>query len=259
MAVIPIFGVTYAQKIALTVSDYTQGQWIYQTDTGPSGHPAGYYQLVNSAWVYNGAYANNNLITNRLTIRSPFPGDGPYIGLINDAEASGGQWYIGSAGSANSPGLGAFEIFDFLLQTSRLIISAIGLFTLTTTRLILQNLSGGGGPYLVLSQISSDGGRDYYIGSTGSSNGPGAGYLEIRDNTAGKTRALINAGGSFIIGDGAAALATTATDGFVYIPTCAGPPTGVPTAVTGVKPMVYDTTNNKLYVYNGGWKSVTLA
>lgn len=35
----------------------------------------------------------------------------------------------------------------------------------------------------------------------------------------------------------------------------AGTPTGTPTALTAV----YDTTNNKLYVYNGGWKSVTLA
>jgi hypothetical protein len=55
-----------------------------------------------------------------------------------------------------------------------------------------------------------------------------------------------------------AALATNATDGFTYIPTCAGTPTGTPTAQTGVKAMVYDTTNNKFWVYNGAWKSVTL-
>jgi len=58
---------------------------------------------------------------------------------------------------------------------------------------------------------------------------------------------------------GSAALATTATDGFFYIPTCAGVPTGVPTTKAGRIPMVYDSTNNKFYMYNGGWKSVTLA
>lgn len=52
---------------------------------------------------------------------------------------------------------------------------------------------------------------------------------------------------------GAAALATSATDGFLYIPTCAGTPTGVPTAQTGTVAMVYDTTNHRLYVYDGGW------
>lgn len=57
--------------------------------------------------------------------------------------------------------------------------------------------------------------------------------------------------GSVISGN-QAALATTATDGFLYIPTCAGAPTGVPTAITGKVPMVADTTNNKLYIYVGG-------
>ena len=57
---------------------------------------------------------------------------------------------------------------------------------------------------------------------------------------------------------GSDALATTATDGFFYIPTCAGTPTGVPTTKTGRIPMVYDSTNNKFYMYNSGWKSVTL-
>lgn len=52
-------------------------------------------------------------------------------------------------------------------------------------------------------------------------------------------------------------LATNATDGFLTIRTCAGAPTGVPTGGNGS--MVYDTTNNKLWVYNGAWKGVVLA
>jgi hypothetical protein len=49
------------------------------------------------------------------------------------------------------------------------------------------------------------------------------------------------------------AIATNATDGFLYIPTCAGTPTGVPTTFTGKVAMIFDTTNNKLYIYDGGW------
>lgn len=58
---------------------------------------------------------------------------------------------------------------------------------------------------------------------------------------------------SVVVGSGAA-LGTTATDGFLYIPTCAGTPTGVPTAVTGAIPMVYDTTNHQFWFYDSGWK-----
>jgi len=57
-------------------------------------------------------------------------------------------------------------------------------------------------------------------------------------------------GNSVVLSD--AALATNATRGFTYIPTCAGIPSGVPAAETGTAAMVYDSTNNKLYVYGGG-------
>ncbi len=56
-----------------------------------------------------------------------------------------------------------------------------------------------------------------------------------------------------------AALTTSATSGFTYLPTCAGTPTGAPGAQAGTVASLYDTTNNKLWVYNGAWRSVTLA
>lgn len=69
------------------------------------------------------------------------------------------------------------------------------------------------------------------------------------------TAPAVNMQPSTVIGN--QALATAATDGFLYIPTCAGTPTGVPTAFTGRVPMIYDTTNHKFYIYDGGWKGGT--
>ncbi len=56
---------------------------------------------------------------------------------------------------------------------------------------------------------------------------------------------------SIVLGN--AALATADTDGYVYIPTCAGTPTGVPTANTGRVAFVYDTTGKQFWIYDGAW------
>jgi hypothetical protein len=62
------------------------------------------------------------------------------------------------------------------------------------------------------------------------------------------------ADGSIAFND--AALATDTTKGFIMIPSCAGAPTGTPADIpTGQIPIVFDSTNNKLYVYDGGWIS----
>lgn len=67
-------------------------------------------------------------------------------------------------------------------------------------------------------------------------------------------RMQIQANGDVEIG--VAAIGTTASAGFLNIPTCAGTPTGTPTPTTGLASVVYDSTNNKLYVYDGAWTAI---
>jgi hypothetical protein len=71
---------------------------------------------------------------------------------------------------------------------------------------------------------------------------------------AGQTVAFFSqtGGRSIVLGN---SIATNASSGFLYVPTCAGTPTGAPESYTGRAPIVIDTTNNKLYFYSGGaWR-----
>jgi len=53
-----------------------------------------------------------------------------------------------------------------------------------------------------------------------------------------------------------AALATSATVGFGFIPKVAGTPTGVPANVpAGYVAWCYNTTGHTIHVYDGGWKA----
>lgn len=75
--------------------------------------------------------------------------------------------------------------------------------------------------------------------------------LQLYSN--GTVRLTMSNTGSVVVGT--AALTTTATDGFLYVTTCPGTPTGVPTAQTGRSPIQIDSTNHKLYFYSGGaWR-----
>lgn len=75
--------------------------------------------------------------------------------------------------------------------------------------------------------------------------------------TANSPRIHLSYSGSVVVGS-QSALATNATEGFLYIPTSAGAPTGTPTAYTGKVALEYDKTNNNLYIYNGAWKKVAM-
>jgi hypothetical protein len=86
-------------------------------------------------------------------------------------------------------------------------------------------------------------------------------YIGYQSGTGASVRLYSNATQVVYINNGntvvGGAVTTTATDGFLYIPTVAGTKTGTPTAYSGTIPMVYDTLNHRLAVYDGAsWKSV---
>jgi hypothetical protein len=83
-------------------------------------------------------------------------------------------------------------------------------------------------------------------------------YFTFQAVGTGFNSRLSVAGNNLVLGSGSA-LATNATDGHVMIPSCAGTPTGAPTSAAGGQlPMIYDTSANKIWFYNGSWRGVVV-
>lgn len=78
-------------------------------------------------------------------------------------------------------------------------------------------------------------------------------YLNTSGNI-GLTVDALSATPNVVVGT-AAAVSTSGTNGFLYIPTCAGTPSGTPSAYTGKSPVIVDSTNHILYFYDGSWRN----
>lgn len=117
-----------------------------------------------------------------------------------------------------------------------------------TTGLVLVSRSTAG----TITGIASAGCGLSHFGTVGPFVVGTVGAADLAFPTNSVERMRIDSLGNVTIGT--AALATNATDGFLFVDSCAGTPTGVPTTKTGRVALVYDTTNNKLAVYNGAWK-----
>lgn len=151
-------------------------------------------------------------------------------------------------------------------------ISGGGAITATTSTLSIAEIRLGGSSFARVGRNTSDGSPfvgynlkytspSYVHDSTGTTAGfvTNLSGIQFYLDPSQAADTVITASHQFTVAGnvvfGKAALATNATDGFVYMLSCAGPPTGTPTAFTGRVPWVYDSTNNKIYVYNSGWKS----
>lgn len=124
----------------------------------------------------------------------------------------------------------------------------------TLTRLAkLKNTAGSA--YLLLEDAT--GSTDQKIRAVGCDNGALL-LCKLNDAESGYTiHVTVDTDGNLVIGT--AALATNAADGFIYVDSCAGVPTGTPTSYTGRVPMVVDTANLRVYFYIGGtWRYAAL-
>jgi hypothetical protein len=79
---------------------------------------------------------------------------------------------------------------------------------------------------------------------------PGSNAAALASN--GVRRMLFDSAGNVVIGNDVL-LATNATDGFLRIPAMNGAPSGVPTSYTGTVSIVFNASDNKIHVYDGGW------
>lgn len=118
--------------------------------------------------------------------------------------------------------------------------------------------------------LASDSGLEFQSASSGGGYGwkvvtpdEGGGSTPLifgarQASAAWTERGRMDARGDFVWGT--AALATGATNGFVWIPSCAGAPSGAPTSpYTNAAALIADTTNSRLYVRVGAtWKYAAL-
>ena len=117
----------------------------------------------------------------------------------------------------------------------------------------------------VVAGTTNTAGAAWTIGGSISTGTGIGGSIVFATSTAGTTGTVQNAHANALeltgnknVVIGNAALATDAVDGFLYIPSCAGTPTGTPTAYTGRVPLVWDSANDKLYVFDTSWKGGTV-
>jgi len=196
----------------------------------------------------------------------------PFFQALIDASGLAWSWGIDNSDSdkfkiSQSTGLGTSDA---------LTITTAGLVTVPLGDLYVQRSNSGATVLLVLENTStgaSSGARfdinvasgavgDPYIlmtnqvvnWATGIDNSDSDRWKVSASGALGTTDIFIGTTTGSVAA-GTASLATTATDGFLYVPACAGTPTGVPTTITGYAPIVVDSTNNIYYFYsNAAWR-----
>jgi hypothetical protein len=113
---------------------------------------------------------------------------------------------------------------------------------------------GGGAPAVWLQSLIQPGGSGLYpMGVLPL----GIGVSTLTEITIDLSGHITLGGNGKIAGDGTD-LNEAANTRLPYMPTVNGTPTMTPTAKGGFAPFLFDRSTNKLWMYNGGWKSVTL-
>ncbi len=179
------------------------------------------------------------------------------------SEQSGFSWAIGPPADRIRVSIGGTEYYNFrplqMMFPSGAAATPAMAFTASTGTGFYFNPLGTVGFCLGGAEILTMAGDRLTFNAAGGNTRFECGDIYFgRDPTNGSAR--IQSAKGVVVGS-LAALATNATDGFLWIPSCAGPPTGTPTAYTGKLPLVYDSNSDDLLVYNpgdSGWRKIPL-
>jgi hypothetical protein len=197
-------------------------------------------QITGAAGAGSGSFPNTSLGVSCTTAGGGAPADGArgvYVLHVNNAYS------------------GTFYLFDSIGRADDNVVRVKTDQAANKAGFVAQITSGSTNDAYYRSERASSTSATWTWGSKGSDNS----FRLSKGVALGTTDALqIDTNRNVVFGS--AALATSATDGFVHVPTTAGTPTGVPTSFTGRAPILIDTTGSKLWAYIGGaWKSVALA
>lgn len=171
---------------------------------------------------------------NYISVSGNVTGSGPVIAVLgSDSNVSFSYNAKGTGSHTFYTGGGSYTQFQILNTTN-----AVNYLT------VFGNATGGS-PFIQAAGSDTDVGIVIYAKNGGN----------IAIGTNGIT--LLKVGGDSTVAINTAQLATNATNGFLWITSSAGAPTGVATApYTGACALHYDATNNKIYVRSGGtWRS----
>lgn len=220
------FGISVNGANKLDYGITTAGTWTLTGGISSASNSFFGSFFLGSPTVDLGIFGGSTL-DNGNTIR--FTGNAGGTAFLNFPTA-GAIWQFGRADAA-APVAQTFQFQNVLTGTSN--IAGVN----TTIKGSIGTGTGAGGQFIFQTAPA---------GTTGTTQNALATALTI-------TAPAVNMQPSIVVGN--QAVATNATDGFLYVATCAGTPTGTPTTFTGRVPMVFDTTNSQFWFFTGGaWK-----
>jgi hypothetical protein len=156
----------------------------------------------------------------------------------------------GKVGIGGSPS----NALDVVLGSSGAVQTVRNFNNFSSSGTVAQFIAATGSSSAYTQMIQNDGGTlsSQFLSGPGNTGGMFVGTVgayPVAVITNAQTRMTVDGSGNVVVGSGS--VAPSATNGFLFIPLSTSAPSGTPASYGGRVPLVFDSADNKLYLYNG--------